>query len=93
MKAKAYEIELLFTTGGAYRLKRHFTTQKAAREWCARSGMSPIFGGSRPAMFWSSAGRDGRHGIQATIYAEGSRTWPAGSTEGRYARAARRAYL
>ena len=92
MGARVYEIEITFTTGGAYRLKRYFTTQKDARAWCGRVGMSPIFGGARPCMFWSSEGIDGRHGMQATIYERGARFWLDSSTEGRARARILRAY-
>ena len=92
MARKAYEIEILFTTGGARRLGRHFKSQKAAREWCERAGMAPVFGGSRPCMFWTAEDRDGWHGMQATIREAGAQLWPKDSTEGRVARKLARAY-
>ena len=76
---KSYSIEILFTTGGLRTLDRNFKTQKAAREWCARNNMTPVFGGKRPSMFWND-------GMTATIREAGSAFWVENSTEGRAAR-------
>lgn len=83
---KAYEIEIVFATGGVRVVEHEFKTQKAARAWCADHGMTPIFGGKRPSMFWSGKDRYGWHGMQATIREAGSVFWLDSSTEGRAAR-------
>lgn len=79
MARKSYEIEIMFATGSVRTLDRSFATQKAAREWCGRNGMEPLFGGKRPGIFVND-------GMTATIREAGSPLWMKSSTEGRAAR-------
>ena len=94
MARKRYKIDILFSTGSKERTaRRRFTTQRAAREWCKRAGMVPVFGGARPSMYWSAKpDRYGRRALQATIREEGHALWIASSTEGREARRIARIY-
>lgn len=89
---KAYKIEILFKTSDVYyNLGRTFKTQKAAREWCERQGLVPIFGGKRPSLFWGERNRWGEHGMQAAIREVGRCGWIDSSTEGGIARKIARA--
>lgn len=89
---RKYEIEIIFSECCKSRkLSKTFKTQKSAREWCARQGLEPIFGGKRPSMFWSKRNRWNERNVQATIREVDASTWLDSSTEGRLRDAAARA--
>lgn len=82
---KTYEIEILYCeTCNPKKLNRKFKTFKSAREWCERNGMTAIFGGKRPSMFWSAKTRNGMRGFTATIREVNNVHWIATSTEGNF---------